>query len=127
MEISGLGAKMLLYLFRGCFWRLHWHLFPVWLKFKGGKGVATYIGILLGVAPYGALIFCAIWWRGIFISLLLALSNCCMPPHPFILEAYGNTRATGLLLICRFVTHHQASPNIKRLLKGEESKISFSK
>src|SRR5512141_2816108 len=37
------------------------HLFPVWLKFKGGKGVATYIGLLLGLAWPAALIFCAIW------------------------------------------------------------------
>ena len=37
------------------------HLFPVWLRFKGGKGVATYIGLLLGVYWPGALIFCAIW------------------------------------------------------------------
>ena len=37
------------------------HLFPVWLKFKGGKGVATYIGLLLGLSWPGALIFCAIW------------------------------------------------------------------
>ena len=37
------------------------HLFPVWLKFKGGKGVATYIGLLLGLYWPGALIFCAIW------------------------------------------------------------------
>ena len=37
------------------------HLFPVWLKFKGGKGVATYIGVLLGLAWPAALIFCAIW------------------------------------------------------------------
>src|ERR1700745_2541020 len=37
------------------------HLFPVWLKFKGGKGVAVYIGVLLGLFPLGALIFCAIW------------------------------------------------------------------
>ena len=37
------------------------HLFPVWLKFKGGKGVATYIGVLIGLYWPAALIFCAIW------------------------------------------------------------------
>ena len=37
------------------------HLFPVWLKFKGGKGVATYIGVLIGLSWPAALIFCAIW------------------------------------------------------------------
>ena len=43
------------------------HLFPVWLGFKGGKGVATYIGMLLGVAPLWALAFAAIW---LFVALL---------------------------------------------------------
>src|ERR1700690_2447587 len=46
--LAGLGA-------------FHGHLFPVWLKFKGGKGVAVYIGVLIGLYWPGALIFCTIW------------------------------------------------------------------
>ena len=37
------------------------HLFPVWLRFRGGKGVATYIGVLLGIAWPAAIVFCAVW------------------------------------------------------------------
>src|SRR5262249_47415 len=50
------------------------HLFPLWLKFKGGKGVAVYIGILLGLFPWGALVFCLIWLAVAFTSRYSSLS-----------------------------------------------------
>ncbi len=50
------------------------HLFPVWLGFKGGKGVATYIGVLLGVAPIMVLLFAAVWLAVAFITRYSSLS-----------------------------------------------------
>ena len=62
------------------------HLFPVWLGFRGGKGVATYIGVLLGLYWPGAIAFCAIWLRGrARHPLLIALGargECRNPPDP---------------------------------------------
>src|ERR1700754_3050653 len=50
------------------------HLFPVWLKFNGGKGVATYIGVLLGLFWPGAVVFCVIWLATAFASRYSSLS-----------------------------------------------------
>src|SRR5215470_2145205 len=50
------------------------HLFPVWLKFKGGKGVATYIGVLLGLVWQGAVIFCVMWLAVAAITRYSSLS-----------------------------------------------------
>ena len=50
------------------------HIFPAWLKFKGGKGVAVYIGILLGLIPAGALFFCLVWLATAFTTRYSSLS-----------------------------------------------------
>ncbi len=100
------------------------HLFPVWLKFKGGKGVATYIGLLIGLYWPGALIFCAIWLLVALVtrySSLAALTAGALTP--FALWALGEPRAAllfALLSALLFVMHRA---NIARLLDGSESKI----
>lgn len=110
--IAGLGA------FLG-------HLFPVWLKFKGGKGVATYLGILLGLhLPTGAL-FALIWVSVAFLfrySSLSALIASLTSP-PLLYFAFGQVQMAEmflLLTILLWVKHHE---NIGRLLRGKESKI----
>lgn len=100
------------------------HLFPVWLRFKGGKGVATYIGILLGLYWPAALIFCAIWLAMALVfrySSLSALVAAALTPA--VLAAFNKWQIFELFILLSLMlilAHYQ---NIKRLLKGEESKI----
>lgn len=100
------------------------HLFPVWLKFRGGKGVAVYIGVLLGLFWPAALLFCAIWlatavaFRYSSLSALVASLV-----TPFFLWWLGEPALAELsagLTLLLFYMHRE---NIKRLLAGAESKI----
>jgi glycerol-3-phosphate acyltransferase PlsY len=104
------------------------HLFPVWLNFKGGKGVATYIGVLAGVAPLAALAFVLIWLGLAFLTRYSSLSALTASAGtPLVLTLLADGRAIGLftvLTIIVFLRHHE---NISRLMKGEESKIGGRK
>jgi len=100
------------------------HLYPVWLKFKGGKGVATYLGVLLGLAPLIVLVFAAVWlgMAKLFrYSSLAALAA--TVAVPIALYLYGRPEVAGLFAVMSLITilkHHQ---NISRLLSGTEGRI----
>ena len=105
------------------------HLFPVWLRFNGGKGVATFYGVLLSAAwPVGVL--AAITWLAMAalfrISSLAALTAAVLAP----LFAFATDQPYPMVVLCLFmavlifIRHHQ---NISRLLKGEEPKIGAKK
>jgi glycerol-3-phosphate acyltransferase PlsY len=116
--IAGLGA------FLG-------HLFPVWLGFKGGKGVATYIGILLGLALTGAswvplAAFAAIWLAVAAIarySSLAGLIACAATPA--VLWATDDRQEAQLFLVLTVLVFIKHAPNITRLIKGTEGKINL--
>ena len=105
------------------------HLFPVWLKFKGGKGVATFYGVLLAACwPVGVL--AAITWLAVAallrISSLAALVAAALAA-PFALATDQEAPYLALCLfmaVLIFIRHHQ---NISRLLKGEEPRIGAKK
>jgi glycerol-3-phosphate acyltransferase PlsY len=100
------------------------HLFPVWLKFKGGKGVATYIGLLIGLYWPAALLFCAIWLAvaaATRYSSLAALIASALTPLGLWLFGRPNVAALFLLLTVLLWVMHRA--NITRLLGGSEGKI----
>jgi glycerol-3-phosphate acyltransferase PlsY len=100
------------------------HLFPVWLRFKGGKGVATYIGILLGLAWPAALAFCGIWLIAALIfrySSLSALIASALTPAWFWFDGEPLRALLFLLLTVLLWFMHRA--NISRLLAGTESRI----
>ena len=104
------------------------HLFPVWLGFKGGKGVATYIGVLLGLAWPAALIFCAIWLAVAYLSRyssLAALIASALTPAALFLLGMPEIAALFLLLTLLLWLMHRA--NIARLLSGHEGKIGAKK
>jgi glycerol-3-phosphate acyltransferase PlsY len=100
------------------------HLFPLWLKFKGGKGVATYIGVLLALYWPAALIFGAVWLVVAAISRyssLSALIASALTPLALLLLHSESTAALFLLLTVLTWIMHRA--NIARLLNGSEGKI----
>jgi glycerol-3-phosphate acyltransferase PlsY len=100
------------------------HLFPVWLKFKGGKGVATYIGILLGLFWPAAAAFCAIWIAVALIfrySSLAALAASALVP-PLLLWSHHTALAAvfAVLSVLLWIMHRA---NIRRLMAGTEGRI----
>jgi glycerol-3-phosphate acyltransferase PlsY len=100
------------------------HLFPVWLKFKGGKGVATYLGILLGLSwPVGvafALIWIAVAYLSRYSSLSALTASLASPVLLVLLDQWQLAELFGVLTLMLWAKHHE---NITRLFKGQESKI----
>jgi glycerol-3-phosphate acyltransferase PlsY len=100
------------------------HVFPVWLKFKGGKGVATYIGLLVGVAWQGALVFIAIWlitaWLSRYSSLAALIASALTP---VAMLAVGQPSAAALFFLLTILIWIMHRANIRRLLNGQEGKI----
>jgi len=104
------------------------HNFPVWLKFKGGKGVASTFGFILVMSPQVALMALATWLLFAFCfrySSLSAIAAAILTPiyAYFFGGEIETTFYTGIALLV-LIRHHA---NIRRLIKGEESKISFKK
>ena len=105
------------------------HLFPVWLKFKGGKGVATFLGVLLAAAWPVGLAACATWLVVAFlarISSLSALTAAALAPlYAFLLHQPRVMIVVALFMaVLVFIRHHA---NIARLLKGQEPRIGAGK
>jgi acyl phosphate:glycerol-3-phosphate acyltransferase len=100
------------------------HLFPVWLRFRGGKGVATYIGLLLGLAWPAAIVFCAIW---LAIAALTRYSSLAAliasAATPAFLWWYGDAREALVFLLLSVVLWIMHRTNIERLWCGMEGKI----
>ena len=105
------------------------HMFPIWLKFKGGKGVATYIGFLFGINPSLALLFIISWLITAFItkySSLSSLISSLLIPIYFILLDF-NFYITVFLIYLAIIIMLKHLENIKRLLNKTENKIKLSK
>jgi len=104
------------------------HLFPVWLGFKGGKGVATTLGALLALMPLAGIMICAIWLVVVFlfrISSLSALTAIGVAPF-FAGLIYGDMYAIVALIIAGLVWYKHMD-NIRRLFQGIEPKIGAKK
>lgn len=100
------------------------HLFPVWLGFKGGKGVATYLGVLLALAWPGALVFAVVWLLVAFISryssLAALMAAVCVPIALYVM---GYTPVALLFLLMSVLVFFSHRANIGRLIQGSESRI----
>jgi acyl phosphate:glycerol-3-phosphate acyltransferase len=100
------------------------HLFPVWLKFRGGKGVATFIGVLIGLKPLAALVFVLIWIGVAFASRYSSLSALiASAATPIVLWLLGEPGMAGTTIILVALLWWKHSQNISRLLAGTEGKI----
>ena len=100
------------------------HLFPVWLGFKGGKGVATFIGVLIGLKPLAALIFALIWLGAAFASRYSSLSALiASAATPIVLWLLGEPGMAGMAVILAALLWWKHGQNISRLLAGTEGKI----
>ncbi|KQP92132.1 glycerol-3-phosphate 1-O-acyltransferase PlsY [Methylobacterium sp. Leaf117] len=100
------------------------HLFPVWLGFKGGKGVATFLGVLLALSPLGLLAFAAIWLGLAFTlkySSLAALAASALTP--LVLWTLGQPSVAFLFLVLAALLWWKHAPNIRRLIDGTEGRI----
>ena len=102
------------------------HVFPIWLKFKGGKGVATYVGILFAINFYFGIIFAISWFVTFFISKFSSLSSlvgaASIPIYLLILTQYDQVIFFTIMFVLIFFTHRE---NIKRLKNKEETKTKI--
>jgi glycerol-3-phosphate acyltransferase PlsY len=100
------------------------HIFPMWLNFKGGKGVATYIGVILGLYWPAALLFCAVWIAVAYLTRYSSLSALVASAlTPVALAAMDEIPAASLAIIMTGFLLWKHTANMKRLLRGEEPRI----
>lgn len=100
------------------------HLFPVWLGFKGGKGVATYLGVLLGLMPVMVLVFAFVWLGMAKLSRYSSLSALTATlVIPVVLWILGRPEMALAMALLTVITWWKHKPNIERLILGTESRI----
>ena len=112
-----------------CHFAVLGHIYPIWLKFKGVKGVATYIGFLFGLNPYIAISFLLIWLVVAYISKYSSLGSLVgifIAPAYFIFINF-NFNISIFFIYLSFVIVIKHKENIKRLINKTESKIKLSK
>ena len=102
------------------------HVFPLWLKFKGGKGVATFVGILFAIDIYLGVVFTISWFITFFISKYSSLSSlvgaASIPIYLLILNQFDQVIFFIIMFVLIFFTHRE---NIKRLKNKEENKTKI--
>ncbi|SFI68874.1 glycerol-3-phosphate 1-O-acyltransferase PlsY [Aerobium aerolatum] len=100
------------------------HIFPIWLRFKGGKGVATYLGILAAFSWKAALVFAAAWLAVAFLSRYSSLAALVATAvSPLVLYIVGLPDFALALLALTALVYIKHAANITRLVSGKESKI----
>ena len=100
------------------------HLFPVWLKFRGGKGVAVYIGVLIGLFWPAAVVFCVIWITTAFVSRYSSLSALVASfITPIFLWWFGHPALASLFAVLTLLLFYMHRENIRRLQAGKEGRI----
>jgi glycerol-3-phosphate acyltransferase PlsY len=106
------------------------HIFPIWLKFKGGKGVATVIGVILANAPYSGLFLICVWLATAFLfrySSLAALVALVATPIFTYFNSENSWLYASAFALINLLIIIKHKDNIVRLIKGQESKITFKR
>lgn len=102
------------------------HLFPVWLRFRGGKGVATYIGVAFGIFPLAALVFCVVWLATAIVSRYSSLAALAASVlTPIFVWTQGRVVFAALFCVMTILLFVMHRGNISRLTTGTESRINF--
>jgi len=100
------------------------HLFPVWLKFRGGKGVAVYIGVLFGLFWPAAVLFCVLWLAIAFTTRYSSLSALVASlVTPIFLWWFDHLALASLFAVLTLLLFYMHRENIRRLQAGTEGKI----
>ena len=101
------------------------HLFPIWLKFKGGKGVATGFGVLIAASPFAGLAAGAIWICAAklmkFSSAAALTAFLCAPPLMVLIDGRDDRLVLAVIVMCLVWARHHG--NIRRLIDGKEPRI----
>jgi glycerol-3-phosphate acyltransferase PlsY len=106
------------------------HMFPVWLGWRGGKGVATALGAFLSMAPKPVLVMVAVFVVVVAVSRYISLGSIvaasCFPVFVIVIEHYHGLPALFIITACVLVVarHHE---NIRRLMQGNENKFSLGR
>ena len=106
------------------------HVFPVYYRFKGGKGVATYLGGLIAINFFVGLTFAIIWLfvaKVIKVSSIAALTATVLSPIYFYLITTHDVKATVVIFLVNLFIYFTHRENIKRIMNGEEGAIGSSK
>ena len=104
------------------------HVFPVWLGFKGGKGVATYLGVLIGLYWPAAAVFAGTWLLVAFVTRYSSLAAMtAVMASVLALAAMGEWRLAALFLVLGGLLYVRHAANIGRLARGEETRIGETK
>ena len=106
------------------------HVFPVYYRFKGGKGVATYLGGLIAINFFVGLTFAIIWLivaKVIKVSSIAALTATVLSPIYFYLITTHDVKATVVIFLVNLFIYFTHRENIRRIMNGEEGAISSSK
>ena len=107
-----------------CFAAFLGHLFPAWLGFKGGKGVSTYIGVLLALAWPALIAFAFVWLAVASLTRYSSLAGMVATlVTPIFLYLYGASAVAALFAVMTILVFWKHRANIERLLAGTESKI----
>jgi glycerol-3-phosphate acyltransferase PlsY len=104
------------------------HLYPAWLNFKGGKGVATYAGIMFGLFWQGGVVYAVAWIGGLLIFRISSVAGLLAAVVAPIAAAYfGRYELVALLVACTLIVFWKHRENIERLIDGTEPRIGKSK
>lgn len=104
------------------------HLYPIWLKFKGGKGVATYAGILFGLFWQMGVVYAVIWVGALLLSRISSLAGLLAAMSAPLAAAYfGQYELVAMLVACTLIIFWKHRANIENLMDGTEPRIGKSK